>query len=333
MRIIVVGLGSMGKRRIRLLKKLEEEQSNLNLTIFGVDERSDRRLEVQEKYKMETFQNSNEAIKEGADCAFICTSPLSHGGLIEECLRNGLHVFTEINLVADKYEENIQLAKDKGVVLFLSSTFLYRDEINYIQKEVRNAKSLLSYTYHVGQYLPDWHPWENYTDYFIGDSRTSGCREIMAIDFPWIYKTFGEFASIKVVKGKKTTLKTTYPDSFLLLVEHKNGVQGTIAIDVVSRKAVRNFEVYGEDLYLTWDGSTDGLKKYNIDTKTEENIDLYQTVDRQEGYASFVVENAYSNEIETFFALVAGENVVPYGFEDDKYILSTINEIEGIKGE
>ena len=43
MKVLVVGLGSMGKRRIRLLKRFE------NVTaIIGIDEREDRRSDVAE---------------------------------------------------------------------------------------------------------------------------------------------------------------------------------------------------------------------------------------------------------------------------------------------
>lgn len=326
MSMIVIGLGSMGKRRIRLLQQIDA-----TLDIVGIDSKLDRRKETEEKYGIRTESTIEEAVLNLGKIpvgAMICTSPLSHASIIEECLKKGLNVFTEINLVQDKYSENMKLARDNSLVLFLSSTFLYRDEIRYIQKEVSEAKSTLSYTYHVGQYLADWHPWESYTDYFIGDARTSGCREIMAIDFPWIYKTFGEISSVTAVKGKKTNLKIMYPDSYFMLVEHKNGVQGTIVVDVVSRKAVRNFEVFGEDLYLTWDGSTDGLRKYNIESKTEEDIRLYDTVDRQDGYASFVIENAYRNEIVSFLkAIREGEKPV-YGFEDDICILRMIDQIE-----
>ena len=49
-------------------------------------------------------------------------------------------MFTEINLIEDGYDENIKTAKEKGLRLFLSSTFLYRDEVAYIKKACRAAK-------------------------------------------------------------------------------------------------------------------------------------------------------------------------------------------------
>lgn len=320
---MVIGLGSMGKRRIRLIRQIDPE-----MQVTGVDSKQERRKEAAGLFHINTISELEEAFKEQYDCAFICTSPLSHAFLIESCLLQGMHVFTEINLVNDRYDSNLQIAGEKQKILFLSSTFLYRDEIKYIQKEVEASRSLLSYTYHVGQYLPDWHPWENYTDYFVGDVRTNGCREIMAIDLPWLYKTFGKFRDIQVKSGKKTELKITYDDSYLLLVEHETGIQGTIMIDVVSRKAVRNLEISGEDLYITWKGTPEELKKYDYRRKKEVSVDLYDNVDKQADYAGFIVENAYKNEIVTFFNTIRGVTRARYNFEDDKYILAVIDDIE-----
>lgn len=325
MRVVVIGLGSMGKRRIRLLRQLNRE-----LDIAGVDSREDRCREAKEAYQVSAYMDLGEAMAGGGELAFICTSPLSHADLISCCLEHGMHTFTELNLVSDGYDKNMLLAKEKGLVLFLSSTFLYRREIDYIRSRVKESGSVLTYSYHAGQYLPDWHPWENYTEYFVGDSRTSGCRELMAIELPWLSKAFGSIADVTVKKGKKTMLKTGYADSYVLLLEHENGTQGAVLIDVVSRKPVRNLEIFGEDLYLRWDGSAEGLWEYCMEQKQEQRIDLYDSVDRREGYAQFIVENAYLNEIQAFLAEVENRKPAAYGFPEDKEILALIDRIENI---
>lgn len=324
MRIMIIGLGSMGKRRIRLLRRLDKDMS-----IIGVDSKQDRRDEAKKTFKIETYGDIGEVTEKKIDCAFVCTAPLSHGEIIWECLQKGMHVFTEINLVPERYEENVRLAKEKECVLFLSSTFLYRDEIKYIEEEVKNSDSLLTYSYHVGQYLSDWHPWEKYTDFFIGDMRTNGCREIMAIELPWIYKVFGNIADIHVRKNKKTTLNIDYNDSYLLSIEHENGIQGVMLVDVVSRKAVRNFEVFGEDLYLAWDGTANGVKKYDVQNHKLDSVNLYKEIDSQDNYAEFIVENAYMNEINAFFDEIRTGKRPEYGIEEDRQILAMIDEIEG----
>lgn len=324
MKVIVVGLGSMGKRRIRLLKKISTD-----IRIVGVDTNSQRTDFAKEEYGIEVFTDLAEALtNSGAECAVISTAPVSHAKIINQCLKAGVHVFTELNLVSDMYDENMQLAEEKGLTLFLSSTFLYRDEIEYIIDSVEKTPSNVNYSYHIGQYLPDWHPWENIKDFFVNDKRTNGCREIFAIEMPWLTKAFGEVTSLRVIKSKNTSLPVDYMDNYLLLLEHKSGHKGMLAVDVMSRKAVRNLEVFGEDIYLSWDGSPTGLYKYDYDSKNNVNVQLYDEVDTIEGYSAFVIENAYQRELEAFLAIVKGEGSARYSFSEDKDILQLIDHIE-----
>ena len=323
MKFVVVGCGSMGRRRIRLLKNISSA-----FQIVAVDSNKERQNKVRNEFAIETF-DSLEFVFDcfTPDCAVISTSPLSHSSLIESCLNHNCHVFTELNLVSDNYKNNIALAKLKDRVLFLSSTFLYRDEICYIQNKIQCSNSPVNYTYHVGQYLPDWHPWENYRDFFVGDKRTNGCREIFAIELPWILKTFGEIESFNVMHSKMTSLHIDYDDNFVLMVTHKNGAKGLIACDVISRKPVRNLEVFGENIYLKWDGSPDGLYCYDFPNKKDCKIALYDKVDRKDNYASFVIENAYQTELECFIAECQGTKKAKYTFEDDLNTLSLIDKI------
>lgn len=204
---------------------------------------------------------------------------------------------------------------------------MYREEIKKIKSLVQESNGLHNYTYHVGQYLPDWHPWEHYNDFFVGDKRTNGCREIFAIELPWLVDVFGDITNVEVVKGKNSSLTINYNDHFLAIVEHTSGHKGTLAVDVVSRKAVRNLEVFGEQLYLSWNGSPQGLKVYDYE-KVDVVIDLYKEIDQLENYSHFVVENAYYNEITAFFESVNNQKKPIYSFEKDREILKLIDMIE-----
>ncbi len=320
MNIAVIGLGSMGKRRIRLIRELYPEYN-----IVGVDGRSERCEEAVNKYNIDCYAKLDD-IEKRIDSAFVCTSPLSHSTIIKEALESGYNVFTEINLVDDGYEENIKLAKDNHLVLFLSSTFLYRAEINYIQKKVLGTKKW-NYIYHIGQYLPDWHPWESYKDFFLGDKRTNGCREILAIELPWIIETFGEASSVKASSSKMTELEIDYDDNYMIQITHKNGNKGSLIVDVVSPVAVRKFETYTENEYLSWGGTPDSLYEFNKKNNILKLVDLKEEVEHIEGYSDFVVENAYKNEIKEFFNVVLNNKVPLYSFEKDMTTLKIIDTI------
>lgn len=320
MNIIVIGLGSMGKRRIRLIKEMYPD-----FVVYGIDQREDRRAEAEKELGILT-SSSTDSIPQKIDCAFVCTSPLPHAKLIAECLKHKWHVFTELNLVSDGYVENIQLARANHCELFLSSTFFYREEIKYIRNKITKDKKW-NYIYHIGQYLPDWHPWENYKDFFVGDKRTNGCREIMAIELPWLTGTFGEVAKTKVVSDKMTELAIQYDDNFMIQLTHANGNKGVLIVDVVSPCAVRKLEVYAEGHYLSWEGTPESLAEYNSETKELLPVHLSEKTEHREGYRAFVVENSYKNEIREFFDVVLPGKPAQYGFKQDQKVLELIDSL------
>ncbi len=318
--IVVIGLGSMGKRRIRLLQEIYPD-----CIIIGVDGRKDRCYEAQKLYNIKCI-NSLNMINDEIDCAFICTSPLSHASIITECLCKKWNVFTELNLVADGYEKNIQLARENNCTLFLSSTFLYREEICYIRSNISYNKKW-NYIYHIGQYLPDWHPWENYKDFFLGDKRTNGCREILAIELPWIIKTFGDIIDFNVIVDKMTNLDIAYNDMYSIQFKHVNGNKGTLVVDVVSPCATRKLEVYSEGQYFSWNGTPESLMEYNPDERRTNIVRLQECTVHKEGYQNFIVENAYKNEIVDFFDVVSKRKNPQYCFEDDLKVLRLIDSL------
>jgi len=320
MHILVIGLGSMGKRRMRIIKELYPE-----FQIAGVDNRDDRRKEVEKSFNIMTYKSLAD-ISEKIDCAFICSSPLSHSELITECLNRNYHVFTELNLVSDAYEQNMELAEQKKCILFLSSTFLYREEIRYIRSKIIKNKRW-NYIYHVGQYLPSWHPWEKINDFFIGNKRTNGCREILAIELPWLISTFGSIKNLRVLSDKMTSLGIDFDDNYLIEVQHKNGNRGLLMVDVVTPVAVRKFEAYAENAYISWNGTPNSIKEFDQEKQKLEDVTLTEYAEHIPGYSAFIVENAYKNEIRAFFEVIAEHKEPIYGFKED---LDTLNLIDSI---
>lgn len=324
-KILIVGLGSMGKRRARLLSGL-----GLPREILGVDTRRDRRQRARQM-GLKVFPDLGEALKERPYAAFVCTNPTSHRGITRALLDGGCNVFNELNLVSDGYSRLMKKAGEKGLVLFLSSTMLYRGEINYIKGRVESFAKPVSYIYHVGQYLPDWHPWESYENFFVGDRRSNGCRELFGIELPWIIDTFGPVEDINRVSRKVSDLKISFPDTYMMTLRHKNGTLGTFAVDLVSPMAVRNLEVIGEGLHLFWEGNPKALYDFDRKTKEKRPVDTYTEFEHWPGYSDNIVENAYVDEMKNFFGVIAGTEQPRYSYEKDLYTISVMDKIEGIE--
>jgi len=322
MKVLVVGYGSMGRRRIRLLQKRIE-----NAEIICVDNSPERINQIKEA-NLKAYDSLDTAIAERPEIAFVCTSPGHHAKIIIALVNAGINVFTELNLVDTNYDEIIKNAKEKNVTVFMSSTLLYNRQISKIDKFVKQTDKPLTYIYHIGQYLPDWHPWESYKDFFIGKKETNGVREILAIQLPWLINTFGKIASVKVNSQKCTDLDIEFNDSIAACFVHENGNIGVFVADVVSRKAVTYLEIIGEDIHLFWHGHNDDLTVYNTETKKMETIYSYDNVEHADGYADNIIENQYSDEIADFLDAVYKGTIPKYSIEQDKYILSIIDNIE-----
>lgn len=325
MKVLVIGYGSMGRRRIRLFKQIDPAAH-----FICVDSNNNRLKQVEHDGRT-PFANLDDAIQEKPDLAFVCTSPLSHAAIIPILLKNKINTFTEINLSSKNYDEMIRLAKENNVKLFLSSTILYKKQIQKIKQLVQKESLPLTYIYHIGQYLPDWHPWESYKDFFIGKKESNGCREIYAIQLPWIIDTFGEVSNLYSVSHKSTNLEIDYDDSYITTLEHKNGTKGVFVVDVVSRVAKTYLEVIGENIHLTWDGSNDGLKIYNTAEKKTETFTAYENEVHNENYAATIVENTYLDEIRDFVNYVYNGTEPKWSIEKDYAVLDLIDKIEGLK--
>lgn len=323
MKFLVVGLGSMGRRRARLLQSMGDYQ------VVGVDLDEERRLQAEEELGISTYGAISEAVaRVKPQAAVVSTPPLSHASIVDECLESGLHVFTELNLVDDGYERNMAKAKEEELVWFPSATFVYRHEIEALQEMV-GEDPRGAWTYHVGQYLPDWHPWESYKSFFVADGRTSGIRELLAVELPWLVRTFGPIDEIYHVSQKISNLEVSYNDAIVVAVKHREGSIGMLLIDVVCRKAVRDFSFTNEDCYVTWDGSPNGLRKLDLESQEMKAVDVYgrSGAIQLDDYARFIVEDAYKSELTAFVDAIGGSPSAKWTLEEDAEVISVINRL------
>jgi len=322
MKALIVGYGSMGRRRIRLLNSIVSD-----VDFVCVDSNSDRIKQIQEA-GLTAYECLDDAVRERPDIAFVCTPPGHHAELILRLIEHGVHVFTELNLVSTQYDQIIDKARKAGVTVFMSGTMLYDKRIAAIDAIVKKQAKPLTYLYHVGQYLPDWHPWEQYQTFFASRKETSGVRELYAVQLPWIINTFGTIASLKTASRKCSSLEIDYSDSVITILEHDNGNMGVFAVDVVSRKATTHLEVLGEDVHIIWDGHNDDLYAFNVKENCMQALLTYKSTQHIDGYSDNIIEDRYREEIQNFLDVVYSGARPKYSLQKDQYTLKIIDEIE-----
>ena len=212
---------------------------------------------------------------------------------------------------------------------FLSSTPLYRSENRWIIGNHGKTGARKFYTYHVGQYLPDWHPWEKYDEFFVGSPRTNAIREILCIELPWLTECFGKVTDFSCSWSRTSSLNLPYPDTCQVLLRHADGTAGNLTVDCVSRKAVRNLRISGEEGTILWEGNSRSLCYLSPSGEPVHPLLQEKELERQAGYAEFISESPYLEELRHFFRLVSGETAERgYSYARHREILRLADELE-----
>ena len=324
-RTLLVGLGSMGRRRLRLLSRFFP-----SLSLAAVDSRADRRETVSCDFGCPVFESFEEALDRFSPSVLVVsTPPETHSFFLTEALRRGIHTFSELDLVEDGYDEILPFEEQGSPAIFLSSTMLYRGENRWIVENHGMAGERKFYTYHVGQYLPDWHPWERYDQFFVGSVRTNAIRELLCIELPWLARSFGGMTEHRCIWSRTGSLSLPYPDTCHLLLRHANGTTGALTVDCVSRRAVRELRIDGEEGAIVWKGSSESLRFLAPSGEEIAPLGGEVEIERVEGYAEFISETPYLEELRSFFRLISGEQTERlYGYAEHREILSLVDEIE-----
>lgn len=331
MRVLVVGLGSMGKRRVRNLTALGVSN------IAGFDVREDRVNDAILNYGITGFSSFENAISEFTpDAVVISTSPQHHMDYAFPLVEANIPIFIEASVVDS--EQILQLSKNienKRLVVAPSCTMRFFPGPKLIEKLLSDEVigKVLSFNYHVGQWLPDWHPWENIKDFYASSRETGGAREIVPFELTWLNPIFGEPIIKSAVVKKLSELDADIDDFYNFTIEYPKSVIANITIDVISRpKATRELRIIGTEGTLVF-SSDHGYVKYSnlnnpewtmisLDSGTVENGYIYQ-------------EEPYIEELNLFLSAVENNNqlLYPNNLEQDFRVLKSLLEIELMSGE
>jgi predicted dehydrogenase len=324
MKFLIVGLGSMGKRRIRNLQYLKAGE------ICGFDPREDRRTEAEEKYSIKTFANFDEAFAVFQPSALIVSTPPDlHVKYAKTAVANDRHYFSEASVVNDEMDELIELSRSHPLVVAAPScTLRYHPSVQIIKRIVDSeefGKPLLL-TYQSGQWLPDWHPWEDYRSFYVAKRATGACREIVPFELSWLTWILGPIDRVTSMRGKLSSLDADIDDAYQVLLGFRSGALGHLLVDVISRSPVRSFRLCSEQATIEWDATfTKQVRLFRAATKEWEIIPEPERIE-EPGYV--YSENPYIEEMKDFVAACEGQKPWAYTLEDDRTTLDLLSRIE-----
>lgn len=328
MKFLVVGLGSMGKRRVRNLQALGGHE------IAGMDVRADRRAEAEAKYGIRTFDALDAALDTfRPDALVISTSPDRHMDVAFEAAARGLSCFIEASVVdAERIRELDARAAGTPMLFAPSCTMRYFPGPRKVKELIRGGAigRPLNVNYQTGQYLPDWHPWERVQDFYVSARATGAAREIVPFELTWLNDIFGAPEPLACVKSKLTDIPADIDDIYHCLLRYPDGVLASVTVEVISRPhATRELRVLGSEGEIVYSADQNVVRHARAGDAGWSVYDL-GSGQIEAGYIN--PEEPYIAEMRDFVnALSQGDKeLYPNTLEDDYGVLQVLYRLEAL---
>jgi predicted dehydrogenase len=326
MKCLVIGLGAMGKRRIRCLKSLGYTD------ITSYDTRQDRREETREKYSISVEEDYAEIDLREISIIIISTPPDKHFSYCRDAISNKIPCFVEASVSLQDVEKTIALAEAGNSFVAPSCTLKFHPAVKLIKKTVLERKygSVTNFSYHCGQYLPDWHPWEDISAYYVSKRETGGAREIVPFELTWLTDILGVPDSIKGYFSETMKIGAGIENTYSFVLKFPDFL-GSMTVDVVSRFATRSLILNFEKGQLRWNWEDDFVKVFDSE-KNEWEVIVGLKGKSEEGYNKNIIEDMYIQEVKSFVDGIQEPDLFPNSLINDKNILELLTQIENSDG-
>lgn len=273
MKALIVGAGSIGKRHEQNLKTLGVH--DIIFLHHGIG-----------KNQAPHFWSLRQALKVKPDIAIIANPSSLHIPIALALARAGVHLLIEKPLShnLNNIKKLMVEVKKHKLVAMVGYNFRFHPQVKKI-KELLAIKAIGKISMArivVGQYLPDWHPGEDYRKSYAGRKALGGGPLLtLSHEIDYANWWFGQPKKIWAQASKQSSLEIDTEDIDELLVEYQEGALASIHLDYLARPPVRNTVIWGSEGIITWDYFTNEIKVYNIscqkwttyhDTSFERNL-------------------------------------------------------------
>ena len=250
MKILIVGLGSIGARHLRNIL-------HLGYTDVSIVSRSG--ILPIEFSSLSVYSTLTEALSSSHfDAAVICTPTALHSADVKKVLAAKIPSVYIEKPVSHSLEEVNDL-------LTLSQSYACTVVVGYdlhFDKGLQKVKQLLeedaigkvvSVNAQVGQYLPGWRPQQDYRIGMSAKKETGGGVMLDLVhEFDYLQWLLGTPLLVACQYANTGTLEIETEDVCEVLVRFKNGAVGTIHLDYLQRELVRNCMITGSTGTIWW---------------------------------------------------------------------------------
>ena len=251
LRILVLGCGSIGRRHLENLIRLEAGD------LLAYDLETARRDEVESKFGIPTPRNLEEAWEQDPNVALVAAPTPLHVELATEAARHGCHLFVEKPLSHDLQGVDALCAevKRRGLITMVGCNMRFHAGPLTVKHWLKEGVigQVLAARLQTGSYLPGWRPGQDYRASYSAHPRWGGAILdcVHEIDLALWYLGPGRLVGACSMPARSIGLETDGVAE--LILRHEDGAISNVHLNFVQRDYCRSCQVIGAEGTIHWD--------------------------------------------------------------------------------
>lgn len=260
MKFMIAGFGSIGRRHMRNLLALGERD-----ILLYRSKRSTLPTEELEGLTVET--DLRDALAHEPDAVIIANPTALHLDVAIPAAEAGCHLLIEKPVSHSlRHLPDLQAALQRGGgQALVAFQFRYHPTLRKAAELLASGEigRPISARAHWGEYLPGWHPWEDYRNSYAARPELGG-GVVLTLCHPLDYLRWlmGEVESLYAMSGRLSDLELGVEDVAEISLRFNGGAYGSLHLDYVQRPPVHCLEIIGTQGTLRWDNADGTLQVY-----------------------------------------------------------------------
>jgi predicted dehydrogenase len=263
-RILIAGLGAIGQRHARNLRVVYGR--DLELLAFRrrrlrhvVTEslQADESRNVEAELSLTVFENFDEALAARPDAVFVCTPSSQHLEIAQRAAAADCHLFIEkpLSHTLHGVETLRETVRSKGLIALVGCQWRYHPCVRWLRDllQAGTLGQLARVEIDYAEYLPDWHPYEDYRASYAARAELGGGVVLTQIhDYDLAWWLFGPVRAVSASGGHLSALEIDVEDTVRARLEG-GAAPVCVCQNFASRPPRRVIRVAGEGGSVTVD--------------------------------------------------------------------------------
>lgn len=251
--VLIVGLGSIGRRHFRNLRARGVD----NIILYRTGKST---LPDDELINFPTFNNLEDALNNNPIGVIISNPTSLHVSTAMIVGKANCHILMEkpVSHTLENLTDLQKIVSDNKLVFITGYQFRFHPALQRIEKWLREEiiGRIISTHVHWGEDVKNWHSWEDYSkSYSVCSELGGGVALTLSHPIDYLRWIIGDMEKLYALSGTSNCIETNADSIIQISLKYKNGAIGNIYLDYIEKPTKHIFSIIGERGSIHYDNA------------------------------------------------------------------------------